>query len=86
MAVTIKKGAPSLRNFMNRGGKFGDWRHQFTNYDAVCKTMRMRYEFGGVEYLQMVSEFVSQCLEGLSNEAHRAIVVAWSETKGLKNQ
>ena len=83
MRVTIKKGAPSLRNHMNRGGKFGDWRHQWTNYDDITKVLRGRFGFDSVEYRALVAEFGAECLAALSNEAHKAAVVEWAGSKGV---
>ena len=83
MRVTIKKGAPSLRNHMNRGGKFGDWRHQWTNYDDITKVLRGRFGFDSVEYTALVVVFGGECLSGLSNVAHKAAVAEWMISKGV---
>ena len=77
MRVEIKKGAPSLRNFLNRGGLVKDWVHRHTNYDAVCRSARRAEGFNSPAYFEAVREIASLGGEGLKANAHIQALAAW---------
>jgi hypothetical protein len=79
MKIIVKKGAPSLVKFMNRGGKFKAYRHDFTNYDFCWKKLGNDQE----AYTAMVAEFGAEMLALLSNPAHKAEVAKWMVGKGV---
>jgi len=83
MKIKTKQGAPSLKNYMNRGGTFKLWRHDYTNYDAVAKELRKRFGFDSEQYMALVVEFGGECISGLSNVAHKAAVAEWMISKGV---
>lgn len=75
--IVIKKGSPSLKNFLNRGGLVKDWVHRHTNYDALCRNLRHAEGFNGPAYFEAVREIASLAGEGLKANAHAQALSAW---------
>ena len=72
--LKVKKGSPSLKNHLNRGGSFKEWRHNHTNYDFAWKSI------GEANYAALVADFI-EVVGTLNNKAHKAIVLEWVATK-----
>jgi hypothetical protein len=81
MKVIVKKNSPSLKNFMNKGGKFSTWRHEHTNYEFSYKALTAKFGRDSKEYFSMVEEFAAEVIGTLNNEAHKAAVAAWAAGK-----
>lgn len=75
MKVTVKKLAPSVKNHVNRGGSFKEYRHKFTNYDFVIKGL------SDVDYKALVVVFGGEMLAASSDAKWVADVKEWMSSK-----
>jgi hypothetical protein len=77
--IVIKKGSPSLKNYLNRGGLRGvaGWVHAHTNYEAVYANATKRHGYNSPAYYEAVAEAALVAMQGLKSPAHVEAVKAW---------
>ena len=77
MKIITKKNSPSVKNAMNKGMSFKEFRHVHTNYENAYKALTVKFGFNSAEYSKMVKEFAEEVTAVLVNESHKAEVAAW---------
>lgn len=71
MTVHVLKNSPSLKNTMNRGMGFTEWRHEHTNYDNICSSL------SNEEFQIQMKTWTYSLIRSLKNREHQHEVASW---------
>ena len=71
MKVRVLKGKGSLRNSLNKGMSFNEWRHLNTNYDQVSSCL------SNSEFKELVRKWGPELVHSITNIHHQVAVIEW---------